>query len=87
VDWEHEKGWVLSRVDVVRKTIEEVRDNLQHRFKKAYFVTGLASEKAKPLSLQSVLLLLVEAVLPCGIRLMPVIRRSARERERARVKK
>jgi type II secretory pathway predicted ATPase ExeA len=59
------KGWNLSRIHVVGVTIEEIRDNLQHRFEKAYFITGFASEEAKTLSFQSILLLLAEAVLPC----------------------
>lgn len=65
-----------SRVLVVGAAVKEIRDHLQHRLEKAYFVAWHSTEDAKAVHLHSALPLLLnsEAVLPGKVRLVPVAR-------------
>jgi hypothetical protein len=82
-------GRRLSRVFVVKSTIEETHDNLQHWGAKAYFVACFSTKDAETLdlcghgflmlALHLELLLGWGEVLPLGVLLMPVVcrRRNA----------
>ena len=71
-----------SCIIVIGVAIEKIHNDLQHRFKKAYFFAWYATKVANPLALQRLLslLLVLKSILPSGKGLMPVICRCLGER-------
>lgn len=67
--YEKKASWIVE----IGVAIEEIHDDLQHRFKKAYFFTWNATEVADALALQNLLtpLLEVKSTLPRRMRLVP----------------
>jgi hypothetical protein len=66
-----------SWIFVVNVSIEKIRDDLQHRLKKAYFIAWFAAKVKESLCLHHMSLLLLESksALPRKVRLMPVLSR------------
>jgi hypothetical protein len=77
-------GMKASRIFVIDISIEEIRDDLQHWLKEAYFIAWFAAKEKESLSLHSVSLLLLEpkSTLPRNVRLVPVLSRHICDRER-----
>ena len=73
-----------SRILVVDVAIEEIRDDLQHRLKEAYFIAWFAAKENQSLSFHRISLLLLESksALPRKIRLVPVLSRHICDRKR-----
>ena len=75
---EGKPSWIIK----VIITIKEVRDHLHHGLKKAYFVAWLAAKDTKLVVLHCLrpLLLKSKSILPCEIRLVPVVCGDIRDR-------
>lgn len=67
--YEEKVSWIIE----IGVAIEKIHDDLQHRFKKAYFFTWNTAKVADALTLQNLLtpLLEVKSTLPSGMRLVP----------------
>ena len=67
--YEKKVSWIIE----IGVAIEQIHDDLQHRFKKAYFFTWNTAKVADALTLQNLLtsLLEVKSTLPSGMRLVP----------------
>ena len=74
--------WQVLGVFVVGEPVKQVQHDLKHGLEKAYFVTRHATKDTKSLHLHLLrpLLLELNAILPCRVRLVPVIRRQAGKR-------
>ena len=73
-----EVSWIV----IIGVAVEKIHDDLQHRFKKAYFFAWYTAKVANPLTLQCLMSLLLglKSILPCEICLVPVICRCVRKR-------
>lgn len=80
----------VSRILVVGEAVKQIRHHPHHGLQKAYFVAGFSTKdtKALPLHLLVPLALQLDSVLPCEIRLVPMIRGQGRGRvERRRLER
>jgi hypothetical protein len=74
---------LASRVFVVILAVEEIRNNLEHRSNKADFIANLSTEEPHCLSFcdSRPFLFVSKSVLPCCVRLVPVVRWDMRCRK------